>query len=135
MGVGIEPVQTSEAAAPGAHYSQAMRAGDRVWTAGAVGTEPGAGTVAEGFDAQVYRAIENVRATLRAAGSDLKHVVKTTCFVTRREDFARLDPIYREYFPAPPPARTTIVCGLVREEFLFEIEAVAVVPATAEREE
>jgi 2-iminobutanoate/2-iminopropanoate deaminase len=135
MGVGIEPVHATEAAAPGAYYSQAMRAGDRVWTAGAVGTEPGTGAVADGFDAQVHRAIENVAAALRAAGSDLRHVVKTTCFVTRREDFARIDPIYRDYFPAPPPARTTIVCGLVREEFLFEIEAVAVVPAAAEREE
>jgi 2-iminobutanoate/2-iminopropanoate deaminase len=135
MGFGIEPVHASDAAAPAAHYSQAMRAGDRIWTAGAVGTEPGTGAVAEGFDAQVQRAIENVAATLRAAGSDLRHVVKTTCFVTRREDFARLDPIYRRYFPAPPPARTTVVCGLVREEFLFEIEAVAVVPAAAAREE
>jgi 2-iminobutanoate/2-iminopropanoate deaminase len=124
----IEPVQTPHAAAPGAHYSQAVRAGDRVWTAGAVGVEPDTGQVAPGFEAQVRRALENVRAALQAAGSDLDKVVKTTCFVTRREDFARLDPIYHEYFPGLPPARTTIVCGLVREEFLFEIEAVAVVP-------
>ena len=55
-------------------------------------------------------------------------MVKTTCFVTRREDFARLDPIYRSYFPEPPPARTTVVCELVRPEFLFEIEAVAIIP-------
>jgi 2-iminobutanoate/2-iminopropanoate deaminase len=128
MGVEIEPVSTAAAGPPGAHYSQAMRAGDRVWTAGAVGTEPGTGAVADGFEAQVRRAIENVRRTLEAAGTDLAHVVKTTCFITRREDFARLDPIYSSYFPAPPPARTTIVCGLVSEEFLFEIEAVAVVP-------
>jgi 2-iminobutanoate/2-iminopropanoate deaminase len=118
MASGIEPVQAAEAAAPGAHYSQAMRAGDRIWT----------GEVAAGLEPQIHRAIANVRATLEAAGSDLAHVVKTTCFVTRREHFAHLDPIYREYFPAPPPARTTVVCGLVREEFLFEIEAVAVVP-------
>jgi 2-iminobutanoate/2-iminopropanoate deaminase len=129
MASGIEPVQAAAAAAPGAHYSQAMRAGDRIWTAGAVGVDPATGDVAPGgLEPQIHRAIANVRATLEAAGSDLAHVLKTTCFVTRREDFAHLDPIYREYFPAPPPARTTVVCGLVREEFLFEIEAVAVVP-------
>jgi 2-iminobutanoate/2-iminopropanoate deaminase len=119
MGVRIESVETAAAAAPGAHYSQGMRAGDRVWTAGAVGVDPATGEVVPGLEAQIRCAIENVRATLRAAGSDLEHVVKTTCFLTRREDFPRLDPIYREHFPAPPPARTT---------FLFEIEAVAVVP-------
>src|SRR5918997_1129583 len=118
MAVEFEPVVTADAAPPGAHYSQAVRAGDRVWTAGAVGTRPGDGAVVEGFEAQVHQAIENVRATLRAAGSDLPHVVKTTCFVTRRQDFAALDPIYRQYFPEPSPARTTIVCGLVCEEFL-----------------
>jgi len=124
-----EAVETANAAAPGAHYSQGVRAGDRIWTAGAVGVDPHTGEVVSGgLEAQIRCAIENVAATLRAAGSDLDQVVKTTCFVTRREDFARLDPIYSEYFPSSPPARTTIVCGLVREEFLFEIEAVAVVP-------
>jgi len=129
MGAVREVVETAEAAAPGAHYSQAVRAGDRVWTAGAVGVEPSTGQVVPGgLEAQIRCAIENVAATLRAVGSDLDHVVKTTCFVTRREDFAKLDPVYSTYFGSPPPARTTIVCGLVREEFLFEIEAVAVVP-------
>jgi 2-iminobutanoate/2-iminopropanoate deaminase len=124
-----QAIRTTEAAAPGAHYSQGMQSGDLVWTAGAVGVDPATGGVVDGFEAQVARAIENVAATLRAAGSDLEHVVKTLCFVTRREDFAALDPIYRRYFPSDPPARSTIVCQLVREEFLFEIEAVARIPS------
>ena len=125
----LEAVESQDAAPPGAYYSQAVRTGDRIWTAGAVGTEPATGGVAPGgVEAQIHRAIRNIAATLAEAGTDLAHVVKTTCFVTRREDFALLDPIYRQYFPDPPPARTTIVCALVREEFLFEIEAVAVIP-------
>ena len=48
--------------------------------------------------------------------------------MTRRADFAALDPVYRTYFGDEPPARSTIVCELVREEFLFEIEAVARIP-------
>jgi 2-iminobutanoate/2-iminopropanoate deaminase len=122
-------IRTPGAAAPGAHYSQGIRSGDLVFTAGCVGVDPATGAVAEGgFEAQVHRAICNVRATLQAAGSDLEHVVKTLCFVTRREDFAALDPVYRAYFPTDPPARSTVVCDLVREEFLFEIEVVARVP-------
>ncbi len=120
-----EVVEAAGAAAPGGHYSQAVRSGDLVWTAGCVGVDPATRAVREGFEAQVRQAIENVRATLEAAGTDLAHVVKTLCFVTRREDFARLDPIYRTYFASDPPARSTVVCDLVREEFLFEIEVVA----------
>jgi 2-iminobutanoate/2-iminopropanoate deaminase len=122
-------IATPGAAAPGAHYSQGIRSGDLVFTAGCVGVDPATGVVAEGgFEAQVRRAIENVRATLQAAGSDLEHVVKTLCFVTRRTDFASLDPVYRTYFEVDPPARSTVVCDLVHESFLFEIEVVARVP-------
>lgn len=125
----IEAVESPAAGPPGAYYSQAVRAGGRIWTAGAVGTEPGTGSVVPGgVEAQINRAIRNIAATLAEAGTDLAHVIKTTCFLTRREDFTLLDPIYRRYFPDPPPARTTIVCALVRAEFLFEIEAVAVIP-------
>jgi 2-iminobutanoate/2-iminopropanoate deaminase len=129
MTIARDVILTPGAAAPGAHYSQGIRSGDLVFTAGCVGVDPATGTVVEGgFEAQVHRAIENVRETLRAAGSDLEHVVKTLCFVTRRADFASLDPVYRTYFPIDPPARSTVVCDLVREDFLFEIEAVARVP-------
>src|SRR4051812_26086821 len=103
-----------------------MKSGDHVWTAGHVGVDAATDTVPDGLEAQIRCAIENVKATLEAAGTDLAHVIKTTCFVTRREDFLRLDPIYTSYFGDPPPARTTVVCDLVRPEFLFEIEAVAV---------
>ncbi len=129
MTIAREVIRTPGAAVPGAHYSQGIRSGDLVFTAGCVGVDPATGAVAEGgFEVQVHRAIENVRETLRAAGSDLEHVVKTLCFVTRRADFARLDPVYRGYFEADPPARSTIVCDLVHEDFLFEIEVVARVP-------
>jgi len=126
VSAGIEPITTAEAAFPAAHYSQCVRAGEYIWTSGTVGTDPRTGAVVEGFEAQVHQAIANVRAALRAADSDLDQVIKTNCFVTNRSDFLKLDPIYRDYFPTPP-GRTTIVCDLVFEELLFEIEAVALV--------
>jgi len=128
MAVDREVIRTAEAATPGAHYAQGIRTGDLVFTAGHVGVDPATGRVVEGFEGQVHRAIRNVQATLQAAGCDLSDVVKTLCFVTRRSDFAGLDPVYRTYFGADPPARSTIVCELVRDEFLFEIEAVARIP-------
>lgn len=127
MSTEIERIVTKDAAAPAAHYSQAVRSGDHVWTAGTVGTDPATGEIVGGFEAQVHMAIRNVQAALRAAGTDLEHVVKSNCYVTRQEDFGRLDPVYRQYFP-DPPGRTTVVCDLVKPELLFEIEVVARIP-------
>lgn len=124
-----DAVSTPNAAAPTAHYSQAVRAGDLVWTAGTVGLDPETGKVgSDVFEDQVHAAIGHVKDVLEAAGSGLDHVVKTTCWVKRQEDFLKLDPIYKQYFAAPPPARATLVCDLVFDELLFEIEAVARIP-------
>jgi 2-iminobutanoate/2-iminopropanoate deaminase len=122
-------VTTADAAAPTAHFSQAVRCGDVVWTAGIVGLDPATGKVgSDVFEDQVHAAIGHLRAILEAAGSGLDHVIKTTCWVTKREDFLKLDAIYAPYFSSPPPGRTTVVCDLVFEELLFEIEAVARIP-------
>jgi 2-iminobutanoate/2-iminopropanoate deaminase len=122
-------VTTPGAAAPTAHFSQAVRSGNVVWTAGTVGLDPATGKVgSDVFEDQVHAAIGHVQAVLEAAGSGLDHVIKTTCWVTTREDFLKLDGVYARYFSAPPPARTTVVCDLVFEELLFEIEAVARIP-------
>ncbi len=122
-------ITAAGAAAPSAHYSQGMRSGDLIWTAGTVGLDPATGRVVSNrFEDQVHQAIKNAQAVLAAAGSDLGQVIKSNCFVTTREDFLKLDPIYRQYFGTPPPARTTVVCDLVFEHLLFEIEVVARIP-------
>jgi 2-iminobutanoate/2-iminopropanoate deaminase len=129
MTTDLQVVSTADAASPSAHYSQAVVSGGFVWTAGTVGLDPATGkVVSDSFEDQVHASIKNARAALQAAGSDLEHTIKTTCFVTRREDFLKLDPIYTQYFGSPPPGRTTIVCDLVFEHLLFEIELVARVP-------
>jgi 2-iminobutanoate/2-iminopropanoate deaminase len=119
-------VSTTAAASPRAFYSQGVGAKGLLFTAGCVGVDPVTEQIPEGFEEQVQAAIANVKAILEAGGASLDAVVKTTCFVTRQEDFSRLDSIYRTFFTGHPPARTTVVCQLVRPEFLFEIEAVAV---------
>jgi 2-iminobutanoate/2-iminopropanoate deaminase len=122
-----KPIATRDAAAPAAFYSQAIRTGDLVFTAGCVGIDPSTGEIEPGgVEPQVRRTIRNVEAILDAAGSSLAHAVKTTCFIKRVEDFPLFDRIYREYFSGEPPARTTIRADLVRDEFLVEVEAVAV---------
>lgn len=114
-------------AAPGAigPYSQAVVAGDWIFTAGQIGLEPESGELAETIEAQTTRALENLRAVLEAAGAGVANVVKTTVFLRDMADFAAFNAVYAEMVGDPPPARSTVqVAGLPRGA-LVEIEAVA----------
>src|SRR5262245_11016832 len=108
-------------------YSQAIRVGDLVFTAGQPGIAPETGVVAvEDFESQARQAIANLRAVLEDAGSCLEHVVRVTCFVTQADAFATLNSLFSEYFPTEPPVRSTPVVALPRG-LLFSIDAIAVV--------
>lgn len=127
-----EEIKTVRAASPAAFYSQAIRSQGFVYTAGCVGVDPATNRLVEGgFEQQARAALENVRAILEASGTKMDYVVKTTCFIKDMNDFQLFDRIYREYFSSPPPVRTTIVCDLVRADFLVEVEAVAALPQTS----
>ena len=116
-------------------YSQAIRAGDMVFTAGQIGLDPAKGElVAGGIEAETRRALDNLSAVLNAAGANFSQVVKTTIFLVDMADFAAVNQIYGTYVSNPPPARSTVaVAGLPRGGRV-EIEAVAVrsVPPSAE---
>lgn len=108
-------------------YSQVMRVGSLLFTAGQPGIDPATGAAAEEtFEAQARQAIANLRAVLEDAGSSLERVVKTTCFVADAAAFPKLNELYAEYFPSAPPVRSTPIVGLPRG-LLFSIEAIALV--------
>jgi 2-iminobutanoate/2-iminopropanoate deaminase len=123
----------STSAAPGAigPYSQAVRIGNLVYTSGQVGFDPATGQlVAGGISEQTTRVLENIKAVLIAAGTDLAHVVKTVVFLKTMADFAPMNDVYARYL-APDgvvkPARSTVaVAGLPRDA-LVEIEVIATV--------
>ncbi len=115
------------AAAPSASYSQGIAFENMVVTAGQVGSDPVTGELKDGLAAQVRAAIANLEAVLAAENLGLEHVVKTTCFLTDVGDFAEFDAVYRELFPEPLPARSTVGVALAGG-LLFEIEAWAVRP-------
>lgn len=119
------PIRTEAAAQPTASYSQAMASGSLIATGGQVGRDPLTGDLAEDFEAQVSCAIDNLEQVLTAAGSDLAHVMKTTCLLSDIELFDRFDAVYRSRFRAPFPARSTYGVGLAGD-LRIEIEAWAV---------
>lgn len=108
-------------------YSQAVRVGNLVYTAGQPGIDPATGAVAgETFEAQARQAFANLAAVLEDAGSRLGRVVKVTCFVSDAAAFPVLNALFAEFFPEAPPVRSTPVVDLPRG-LLFSIDAIAVV--------
>jgi 2-iminobutanoate/2-iminopropanoate deaminase len=116
--------------APGAFgpYSQGIRAGQFVFTAGQVGADPATGTLADGVAAQADRALRNLTAILDAAGSSLDRVVKTTIFLVDVADFATVNEVYATHFSGPYPARSTVAVKALPKDALVEIEAIAIAP-------
>ncbi|MEP6468323.1 MAG: RidA family protein [Chloroflexota bacterium] len=116
--------------APGAigPYSQGIRAGELVFTAGQVGADPATGTLADGVAAQADRALRNLTSILDAAGSSLDRVVKTTIFLVDMTDFAAVNEVYAAHFSAPYPARSTVAVRALPKDALVEIEAIAIAP-------
>ena len=106
-------------------YSHAVRAGDLLFVAGQTGIDPETGSVPDGgFDAEARMAFTNVGRVLRAAGVDFDRVVKTTVFLTSADDFAAMNSLFAEFFPASPPTRATPIVALPRG-LRISVEAIA----------
>lgn len=118
-------VQTSAAPAAIGPYSQAIRSGELVFTAGQIGLDPGSGELMEGVEAQAERALRNLTAVLDAAGTSPERVIKTTIFLADMADFATVNEVYGRHFSAPFPARSTVGVAGLPKGALVEIEAVA----------
>lgn len=109
-------------------YSQAIRLGDLVYTAGQVALNPETGTlVGEDVAAQTEQVFKNLQAVLQAAGSDLSKVIKSTVFLTTMDHFAAMNEVYARHFPAQPPARSTVAVAGLPKAALVEIEVIAYV--------
>ena len=123
-----EIIQTDKAPAAVGPYSQAVRIGHFVFTAGQVGIEPGAGRiVAEDVVGQTHQVMRNLREVLRQAGTDLNKVVKTTVFLGDMGHFKAMNEVYGGYFGDNPPARSTVEVAQLPLGALVEIEAIALV--------
>ncbi len=123
---GKKIIFTEEAPKAIGPYSQAIRAGSLVFTAGQVGIDPSTGELVEGgIEAQTRQVLGNLNNVLAAADSSLSSVVKTTVFLKDMNDFAKMNAVYAESFPANPPARSTVAVAALPKGALVEIEAVA----------
>jgi 2-iminobutanoate/2-iminopropanoate deaminase len=124
-----EPIRTEDAPAAAGAYSQAIRAGDLVFTAGQLGTDPASGQLAEGIAAQAEQALRNLGAILEAADSGLDRLVKVTVYLADIGDWPALNEVYTHLVPEPFPARSAFAVKALPLGALVEIEAVAVAGA------
>ncbi len=119
----IKTTDAPEAIGP---YSQAIVAGNLVFTAGQIALSPDTNTITEGDVAiQTDQVLRNIKAIIAAAGADMASVVKTTVYLTKAEDFASMNKVYASYFNSDPPARVTIFVNSLPKSALVEIDAVA----------
>jgi 2-iminobutanoate/2-iminopropanoate deaminase len=122
-----EIISTEGAPAAVGPYSQAVRVGDLIYTAGQIPLLPQTGKLVEGgIETQTRQVMQNLAAVLEAAGSSLAQVVKTTIFVTNINDFAAVNQVYGSFFTDKPPARSTVQVAALPLGAKVEIEAVAI---------
>ena len=124
-------VSTAHAPAAIGPYSQAIRLGNLLYTSGQIALDPASGQLVPGAIAeQTFRVLENLRAILTAAGTDLAHVVKTVVFLKDMNDFAAMNAVYGRFL-APegviPPARSTVEVARLPKDALVEIEVIATI--------
>jgi 2-iminobutanoate/2-iminopropanoate deaminase len=119
-------VLTDKGPKPIGPYSQAVKSDGFLFASGQVALDPRTNEFIGGdIRQQTERAMENIKAVVEAAGSNLHHVVKTTVFLKDMNDFAAMNEAYGKYFSAAPPARSTVQVARLPKDALVEIEVIA----------
>jgi 2-iminobutanoate/2-iminopropanoate deaminase len=118
-------IDTSALPHPQFVYSQATKIGNLIFVSGQTGVDFTTGKVTDDFETQARQAFENVSMVLKAAGSSLSKVAKTTVWLCNAANFDKLNELYKEYFPINPPARSTPVVGLPKKNLQISIEVIA----------
>ncbi len=121
----MKTVATKNAPAAIGPYSQAQIVNGLVYTSGQIGIDPAAGTLVEGLEAQANQVFKNLSELLKAAGSDMSKVIKTTVFIKDMNDFGKVNEIYAKYFTEPFPARSCVEIARLPKDALLECEVIA----------
>ncbi|MDM5291939.1 RidA family protein [Peribacillus simplex] len=121
-------ISTNNAPSAIGPYSQAVKMGDFLFVSGQLPINPSTNEMPESVAEQTKQSLENVKAILEAAGSDLQHVLKTTVFLKDMNTFTKMNEVYESYFTENYPARSAVEVARLPKEALVEIEVIACVP-------
>ena len=117
-------IQTDAAPKAIGTYSQAVRCGATVYLAGQIGLDPQTMEMVAGVGPQIHRVFQNLQAVARAAGGDLKDVVKLTVYLVDLANFALVNEIMATYYSSPYPARAAVGVASLPRGALVEIDAI-----------
>ncbi len=121
-----QKIYTEKAPAAIGPYSQAIRAGNLIFTSGQIPINPETGNVdAKGITEQAEQVMQNLKNVLEAAGVTFENAVKTTCFLSDMADFAAFNEVYAKYFTSKP-ARSCVAVKALPKNVLVEVEVIAV---------
>lgn len=121
----MKNVATNQAPAAIGPYSQAQITGNLVFCSGQIPVIPETGEIVQGLEAQANQVFKNVSALLKAAGSDISKVVKSTVFIKNMDDFNAINAVYAQYFTEPFPARSCVEVARLPKDVLLECEVIA----------
>ncbi len=119
-------VSTPHAPAAIGPYSQAIRAGDLLFVSGQIPLDPATGQLVDGdIRAQTERVLTSIGEILKAAGSSLDAVVRTTVFLADLNEFTAMNEVYARFFTTPAPARATVQVSRLPRDVRIEIDVIA----------
>ncbi len=109
-------------------YSQAITAGNMLFTSGQLGINPATGNIVEGtIQDETRQSLNNLKSVLEAAGATLNDVVKTTVFIKDMNQFGLINEVYGEFFTNHKPARSCVEVARLPKDGNVEIEAIAII--------
>lgn len=114
--------------APGAigPYSQAVQAGNMLFTSGQIPLSSEGNVISGSIEEQTHQVFRNLQAVLAEAGFTFHHVVKATVFITNMDEFSKVNEIYADYFGDHRPSRSTVQVARLPRDVGIEIELIAV---------
>jgi 2-iminobutanoate/2-iminopropanoate deaminase len=119
-------ITSPEAPEPIGPYSQAIKCGGFLFTAGQIAMEKMSGKIVPGgVEKQTKQVLKNLNAVLKSASMDLQHVVKTTIYLKNMDDFSVVNQIYADFFKGNKPVRTTVEVSRLPGNVLIEMDWVA----------
>lgn len=121
-----EVVATKDAPQAIGPYSQAIKANGFIFTSGQIAFDPATNQIIQGdIGAQTERVLKNLEAILKAAGSGLERVVRTTVFLKNMNDFAAMNEAYGRFWESAPPSRSTVEVARLPKDVAVEIDVIA----------